>query len=427
MNTEARRGRESPGESDAENQGSVLDGLDEALIDPSYLEEAERRIVLDEGGRGSDGDREYGEAIRALPSALEWSRDETSLFRRANAIHVAFVRSQLESLGEAGGAIRAGLSEMPMGRRLRVELAPEVYRLLHFVTDETADEVCRKLKSYCALEKRIEAGSAPNGKRGVSWSALGDVRVLGEGPGDEAEEPASRRRAGGLAFAPVRRGAVIDGHSPHHARIFEERPWPVERHRAAEFDEAVSKISSAQELVRAVCEPACGATDACLRVVALAATPERPDMTLSSSIPELIGTAGLTNLHSKVWAVELVAEALVHEAIHSLIFKVELAESLFSSYAAARTMSVDSPWSGRRLPLGGFVHACFVWYGLWRFWRRADSSHTVHGASLAKRARKGFESGAVLRHMPPEGASLLTPCALEAIEAMSEKANADSE
>ena len=52
-----------------------------------------------------------------------------------------------------------------------------------------------------------------------------------------------------------------------------------------------------------------------------------------------------------------------------LIAKMELADGLFSTYRKAQGIAAISPWSNWRLPLRTFVHACFVWFGLWHFWR----------------------------------------------------------
>ena len=93
------------------------------------------------------------------------------------------------------------------------------------------------------------------------------------------------------------------------------------------------------------------------------------------------GMAGLTNLDSEVWDTETVADRLVHEAIHALVFKENLADGALVSSPDTK-VRVVSPWSGSRLELLTFMHAAFVWFGLWHFWRRA-------GARAPARRRAG--------------------------------------
>ncbi len=68
------------------------------------------------------------------------------------------------------------------------------------------------------------------------------------------------------------------------------------------------------------------------------------------------------------------------------------------------------------------MHACFVWFGLWNFWKQA-SPQSERGRHLAERARKGFESEPFLDHIPREGLAILGPDLVEAIGSMAAEAN----
>jgi HEXXH motif-containing protein len=61
-------------------------------------------------------------------------------------------------------------------------------------------------------------------------------------------------------------------------------------------------------------------------------------------------------------------ETMLHEAIHSFIYEIEATEWLTRGDEAVQ---LRSPWTGNPLPLHAFVHACFVWFGLWHFWLKA--------------------------------------------------------
>jgi HEXXH motif-containing protein len=89
------------------------------------------------------------------------------------------------------------------------------------------------------------------------------------------------------------------------------------------------------------------------------------------------------------------ANALVHEAIHSLLYMVELMEPFY--VFEDRAFEVASPWTGNLLSLRSYVHACFVWFGLWNFWRAAIGSDALTGdeaCGYVLRPSSGFKNGA---------------------------------
>ena len=83
----------------------------------------------------------------------------------------------------------------------------------------------------------------------------------------------------------------------------------------------------------------------------------------------------LANAHCESVDVVDVTDAIVHEAIHALLFMQErrkrwvLDEKLYDS-----TPRSTSPWTGRELPLRAFLQANFVWYGLLNFWLKTHSA-----------------------------------------------------
>ena len=94
-----------------------------------------------------------------------------------------------------------------------------------------------------------------------------------------------------------------------------------------------------------------------------------------------------------------IADSLVHEAIHSFIYVVEEEQPFIPDRAAAETVKLISPWSGRALELHAFLHACFVWFGMWQFWRRALGSGVFPEARARRwmaRSRAGFDHPSLL-------------------------------
>jgi len=89
-----------------------------------------------------------------------------------------------------------------------------------------------------------------------------------------------------------------------------------------------------------------------------------------------------------------VANALVHEAIHSLLFMFEETNGEFVDRSICRDpLVVRSPWTGRMLRLDAYVHACVVWYGLYWLWQEFQANLLIsetRQSEMANFARAGF-------------------------------------
>jgi HEXXH motif-containing protein len=133
----------------------------------------------------------------------------------------------------------------------------------------------------------------------------------------------------------------------------------------------------------------------------------------SGSNGDYVGRSVIAN--PQVASTAALADAVVHEAIHSLLYMQEeqqpwvLDQSLYTP-----TPCVVSPWSGRTLPVRPFVQACFVWYGLANFWAMAASSggfEPAHAQPFFARAVSGFLKGSLLdrlgAHQPSISVNIL--------------------
>jgi hypothetical protein len=144
----------------------------------------------------------------------------------------------------------------------------------------------------------------------------------------------------------------------------------------------------------------------------------------SGSTGQYIGRSIFCNAHLPSADVELLAESLVHEATHSLLYMHEavepwvLREKPFDAEAI-----VVSPWSGATLPVRPFLQACFVWFGLVNFWSLAQGGSTFRSLRLEERldlARRGFLAGPLLERIP-QYVPHLAPELVELLRAMQEK------
>src|SRR5215510_8572220 len=113
----------------------------------------------------------------------------------------------------------------------------------------------------------------------------------------------------------------------------------------------------------------------------------------SASNREDVGSCVLTNIHAPADSVLMCTEVLAQETIHQYLYKTEVADGNFCDLTEVPTYR--SPWTGNRIPLHSFVHACFVWYGLLTLW--CQLSRQVGGSDQvslirdkASRAMFGF-------------------------------------
>ena len=107
----------------------------------------------------------------------------------------------------------------------------------------------------------------------------------------------------------------------------------------------------------------------------------------SSSCEDWIGAILLVNADRIGISVERLADAVLHEAIHSQVSKVEALTARLENSA-----TLLSPWTGIQLTSSTYAHACFVWYGLVHFWRArlvGEPPDSALQASLT-RAESGF-------------------------------------
>jgi hypothetical protein len=121
------------------------------------------------------------------------------------------------------------------------------------------------------------------------------------------------------------------------------------------------------------------------------------------------GRPVLHNVHRSGVTPELIADALVHEAIHALLDLAEDADPITPMRRQNRSAIdgcrvIASPWTGRLLDVNTFVQACYVWYGLVRFWTHVCSrlGSTRQSEILLGRAVSGFRkadiSALAIRH-----------------------------
>jgi hypothetical protein len=156
-----------------------------------------------------------------------------------------------------------------------------------------------------------------------------------------------------------------------------------------------------------------------IEVLALRSEPGGRPAFHTSSFSGLIGLTRFTNAQIDSVDSALLAEGLLHEATHGMLYLFEEITAPFVTDVTANRTAVTSPWTGATIRLQSLIHACVVWYGTYWFRRRALELELLDAATAGPRmevARRGFHrrpvSDVLARHkavLHPETFEFLAP------------------
>ncbi|MBA4143469.1 MAG: hypothetical protein H0X43_10820 [Nitrosospira sp.] len=206
------------------------------------------------------------------------------------------------------------------------------------------------------------------------WTALGDYGW------DEA---------GRAIRAPTLRGTVIpvDFSSPFLSvnSCFDGGFTEAALNPRADCARVVQKLNSAVALLEQV---SLAVRDFVLSTTMSIAVYIQPIPEVSSaSSSELPGRIDLVNPGHKIVATYNLAGLILHEAMHGVMYYLESTHGAF--VADDEHELLTSPWTGRKLSLHTFIHACFIWYGLFNFWK-LSSRTSSNASSLQETAASGY-------------------------------------
>jgi hypothetical protein len=196
-------------------------------------------------------------------------------------------------------------------------------------------------------------------------------------------EHAAAGANGGGARAPAHAGGVpIDDSLPAvlsrpHGGLAVPRAL-----EAAEIAAAVARIEAALDLLRSVYGFGGRVFDGLASHFVLRADAMRPQETWGASSGLAMGRILLVNPHIST-SPEMLADMLLHEAVHCGLDCAELVRPMFRPAAAAGGTEIPSPWSGNPLSWHALVHATVVWATLLKFWLLLE--HRRGGSAQAGR------------------------------------------
>lgn len=176
---------------------------------------------------------------------------------------------------------------------------------------------------------------------------------------------------GSISRWPILGGQTgVDLDSPDEVAIGSDLPSAVTHWRPLDQDKRAATLLALDEAYISVRDtrPSLGRIlENCAAAVVLRQSEDGRFASFSSA--QFIGRITLVN--PQLIGRPLLAEALLHEAIHTYLYMLEPNPFWgLTSSAGGGDTTIRSPWTGRELPLYAFLHACFVWYGLFFFWAR---------------------------------------------------------
>ncbi len=151
---------------------------------------------------------------------------------------------------------------------------------------------------------------------------------------------------------------------------------------------------AAIDVLRGSCAPALNLVTTLVEVLALRREPGNARAFCSSTFWGYEGLVRFTNTHLPEATTAALTEALVHEATHCLLHVHEQFDGPFLRVNEANRLTIVSPWTGTKIQLMSYLHACAVWYGLYWLWSTIGSKGGVPEEQvtlLKRRAYSGFQ------------------------------------
>jgi hypothetical protein len=307
------------------------------------------------------------------------------------------------------------LHNVPPLELRRVLLAPDFTNRLLWQQPDRIELALEFLDKALRVEGMISGREKANCD---AWTALGDAMVLRNGE--------------------VQRGARIAGMPPldfdsPYPTNDSSKPTPMAT--PAHFRSlsgavrplTLERMATAWSGLSAASLIASDFVTQFVQVIALRRHNERAGFS-SGSYRGYIGRVVLGNPDSEFSSDIRIVEALVHEAIHAMLYMTlyPVAWGVEDSRCYAEGEKVVSPWTGASLKLSSFLQACFVWYGLLNFWWRALERNAFRDTDRASRrleqALKGFQGTPLLNIVGHEDRKVIRDDVSDAVELLQEKA-----
>jgi HEXXH motif-containing protein len=369
--------------------------------------------------------------IELIPRFLAWG-DGDSFLDMINALDYQICQfrlrhalNEIEKMNSAiGGAMRTALEELPDWAAARFAVAPATRRRLALCHEDPVRHIaslCHTLKAEQRLSGKEVSGEG-------CWTALGDFFVT-EKVGDFIDPRAGKWNGDVNLRAPRLNQLIpVDALSPnlHETGSLKSA---FEPYTPEEFAAVTKKLEAVMEFAGSMVRAAGQAIRRCVKAVVAIRTNTGIGSSSHYSLP------GKVLLRSSATCTEAeIASVLVHEAIHQVLYVLESGQRFVDDKALSSQMMAISPWTGRRLELHSYLHACFVWYGLVTFWRSALRSSSLAAASMEAQlmeaqlneALRGFRLGNPADQLLPYREAIC-PKAMESVASLRDELHRSGE
>jgi hypothetical protein len=325
-------------------------------------------------------------AVRSIPGLLRWTSESVEGARRLRARLVDAVAERVGVLiarrATSASAMLEDLLSLPGCERIL--LAPAMTAIVSRYYDGRTDagvDAWTCLTAAVTAEQTVASGM-PAAR--PLWTALGDAYLPTGSSAADAHwvTGAGWREDRAYGASRVLLDTVLDAFSPGAIGWLPDIATGDGTFSAAAYDIAIDKVRAASCEIRGASEHTADTISVVARVIVLRSDARLEEFRAASS-PVGIGRIVLRNPHLASASVFEVVDGLVHETIHCLIDLIELDAPLVAAGFAGERAT--SPWTGRALDVRTYLHACFVWYGLWHFWSRVAGSRPPNRAALAGR------------------------------------------
>ncbi|BBZ46465.1 aKG-HExxH-type peptide beta-hydroxylase [Mycobacterium parmense] len=358
--------------------------------------------------------------VHLLPDALRWEDVSRGRFDPVFDDYVSLVGNTLhralddDRTPEDGfvGNLAAKLRSVPSPDFLRVALSPCFTSRLLWQPATSARGALEFLDRALHVEAVISGRERADCD---AWTALGDVKVLRSGE--------------------ILRGVGVPGLPPldfDGPNITDDLPTGgADPARFGSLSGAVrptviDRITVAWEEITATSEAVADFVAKFVQVIVPRCDTARTRFS-SGSYRQYIGRVVIGNPHAAGAGHVAHAEALVHEAIHALLYMAlyPVSWGVRDPRAYRPGERVVSPWTGAHLQLSSYLQACFVWYGLVHFWDLARQGETFGDGDRARcrrdRALGGFVGPPLLDLLGSDNRALIRADVVDAVESIQDR------
>ncbi len=158
-------------------------------------------------------------------------------------------------------------------------------------------------------------------------------------------------------------------------------------------DRVFDKVENALALIHEE-ETIAGFVSSFTAILGIRECRERPNVVSSGTFRGMIGLTALTNPHLDRIDRHYLADALVHESIHTAMYMLEYLVGCNIATKDDASRIIQSPWSGADISVDNLIQAVFVWYGLYHLWKKIEQRNAAEASVVRKyktRAYAGFE------------------------------------